>query len=224
MLKDQSLIEFALKSIRDGIQSGRYMPGDKLRTVEIANDLSVSRTPVVAAINRLVAEGLAESIPNRGTFVKKLSMKQVHDMLQVRLMIEQFSIPFAVKNLAFCSHTLSFMESLLVDFQKIGDSDYKTASELEHQFHSSLVSLACNDQLSRLFEINWGVGAAFYLYNLNKMPLSIQKKSFLEHKDIIALLKKGDEAALHSTLERHISSVISAIDWLYMNDKKGIFK
>lgn len=224
MQKDSSLIEFAVKSIREGIYTGKYMPGDKLRTAEIANELAVSRTPVVAAINRLVAEGLAESIPNRGTFVNKLSMKQVHDMLQVRLMIEQFSIPFAIKNLDFCSDTLSIMEGLLDDFQKIGDSDYKIASELEHKFHSSLVSLACNDQLSRLYELNWGVGMAFYLYNINNMPLTIQKKSFLEHKDIIALLKERNEPALHAVLERHIASAICAIDWLYVNDTKGIFR
>lgn len=58
-----SLVDYAYREIRKRIQIGTYPPGSRLSTQEISTALGVSRTPVVAALNRLVAEGIAEAIP-----------------------------------------------------------------------------------------------------------------------------------------------------------------
>ena len=80
MEQPRSLLEYALDAIRENILIGKYPAGQKLSTQDIAEELGISRTPVNAAINRLVAEGLAEAIPRRGTIVRKLSKKQIQEI------------------------------------------------------------------------------------------------------------------------------------------------
>ena len=56
-----SLVDYAYREIRKRIQIGTYPPGSRLSTQEISTALGVSRTPVVAALNRLV--GLPKRSP-----------------------------------------------------------------------------------------------------------------------------------------------------------------
>ena len=98
MEQTESLIDYAYREIKNKIQDGTYPPGTKLSTQEISDNLGISRTPVVAAINRLVAQGLAEAIPRRGTIVAQLSTQQIKDIIEVRKMIELYSIKSVIKN------------------------------------------------------------------------------------------------------------------------------
>ena len=97
--KAPSLSEYAYEEIKHAIERGVYPPGAKLITQEIADRLGISRTPVVAAVNRLTAEGYADAVPQHGIFVKKLSVKMIRDTLELRLMIELFSVDAVIRNM-----------------------------------------------------------------------------------------------------------------------------
>ena len=101
--KAPSLSEYAYEEIKHAIERGVYPPGAKLITQEIADRLGISRTPVVAAVNRLTAEGYADAVPQHGIFVKKLSVKMIRDTLELRLMIELFSVDAVIRNMVFDS-------------------------------------------------------------------------------------------------------------------------
>ena len=62
MKRETSLQDYAFLEIRKRIQNGTYPPGCKLSTQEISDSLGISRTPVVAAVNRLVAQGDRKSV------------------------------------------------------------------------------------------------------------------------------------------------------------------
>ena len=50
----------AYRSLLSAIQRGDYAPGDRLRETEIADRLSLSRTPIRDALWRLEADGFVE--------------------------------------------------------------------------------------------------------------------------------------------------------------------
>jgi DNA-binding GntR family transcriptional regulator len=56
--------------IRDAIINGRLRPGQHLKETDIAEQMSVSRSPVREALRQLAQEGLVVSLPNQGSFVK----------------------------------------------------------------------------------------------------------------------------------------------------------
>jgi DNA-binding GntR family transcriptional regulator len=208
-----SLSEYTVEKIRENIQMGKYSPGSKLRTADLARELGVSRTPVIAAINRLIVEGLVEPIPNRGTFVKRFTTKHIFDVLKVRYMIEVYSAPLSAENASKHPDIIAQMESLLDSFEKITDEDYLEASRLESTFHNLFVSLSENDQLVKLFQLNWSVGMVYYLYASTRMPMSKQKESLSEHRQILNLLKEGKQLQLTKLIEKHMLSGVKVLEY-----------
>lgn len=205
MVQPQSLLDFALERIREDIQNGKYAPGSKLSSKDIADELGISRTPVNAAINRLVAEGLAEAIPRRGTIVAELSAKKTKDVIDVRVMMETFATKGAVENLDKHPEIVAEMESILDQLDNIGDHEYPLASRLEARFHLLLVTLSENEQLISLFQNNWSVGAVFHVHVLAKSPLSSQYKEYnVSHREILRLLKEKKQKELEKAIAKHI--------------------
>jgi DNA-binding GntR family transcriptional regulator len=84
--------EMAHQMIHGRIVSGQYSPGMVLSELRIANELKSSRTPVREAIGQLVAEGLIEQIPNRGSVVTQLARADIIELYELREAIEVFAI------------------------------------------------------------------------------------------------------------------------------------
>ena len=214
MEQPTSLLEYALAVIRENILTGKYEAGKKLSTQDIAEELGISRTPVNAAINRLVAEGLAEAIPRRGTIVRQLSKKQIKDIIEVRMLLETYAVKKAVENVLKNPDKPKYMKDILHKFDEINDDDYRMASSIESDFHRALVELSDNEQLLRLYDTNWSVGSAFYLYTMAKMPSSKQRKLFDEHKTIVRLLEEENKEELENVIKSHISAVKDVLDYI----------
>lgn len=73
------LAEDVAQHIRGLIFDGTLKPGSRIRPVELAADLGLSRLPIRQALAQLEQEGLVDHLPNRGTFVSPLSREDVID-------------------------------------------------------------------------------------------------------------------------------------------------
>jgi DNA-binding GntR family transcriptional regulator len=73
------LAEDVAQHIRGLIFDGTLKPGSRIRPVELAADLGLSRLPIRQALAQLEQEGLVDHLPNRGTFVSSLSREDVID-------------------------------------------------------------------------------------------------------------------------------------------------
>ena len=93
-----SVGEKVYSTLRRRLMSGYYEPGSKLKEEVVAADLSVSRTPVRAAIHRLIAEGLLEPAPKRGALVTPWGAQDVEDIFNLRIMLEGYGASLAAKN------------------------------------------------------------------------------------------------------------------------------
>jgi GntR family transcriptional regulator, rspAB operon transcriptional repressor len=74
--------------LRDRIVGMRLLPGERLSEAEIARALEVSRQPVREAFIKLSEDGLVEIRPQRGTYVRRISILAVEDARFVREAIE----------------------------------------------------------------------------------------------------------------------------------------
>ena len=77
--------ELAHEAIRERILSGYFKPGDWLRQEESSQQLAVSYTPVREALDRLVADGLAERVPHRGVRVSIIDENDIAEVYCLRL-------------------------------------------------------------------------------------------------------------------------------------------
>jgi DNA-binding GntR family transcriptional regulator len=196
-------------SIRTNIVNGIFPPGHKLVTQDISDELGISRTPVVSAINRLIAEGIAESIPRRGTFVAQISSQKILDMLDVRNMIEFYSIKPAIENVASHPEIITKMQTLVNEFDLNNHDkfDYKTIGRADFDFHTMFVSLTGNEQLMRIYASNLSASMPYYILRVAGIPLDRIKGALDAHSKIIDSLLKKDEYALKEILTKALLEI-----------------
>jgi DNA-binding GntR family transcriptional regulator len=80
--------DYVYQWLREQMRLGGFAPGDRLREVELAAQLGVSRTPIREAIRRLASDGLVEGAPSRGVMFIELDKQQVRDIYALRAVLE----------------------------------------------------------------------------------------------------------------------------------------
>ena len=212
--KAPSLSEYAYQEVKQRIQNGTFPPGSRLITQDIADHLGISRTPVVAAVNRLAAEGYADAIPQQGIFVKKLSMKQIRDTLELRLMIEQYSVGMVIRNMVFNTDAVRDLREAAEGYRNIGNHDYNRAMEVECRFHQMIIALAENAEILRVYQSSRCVEIIYQMYRAANLELRTVRNAYQEHEQIVDLLEAGDQDGAKSLLEKHIRMPMDMVDWL----------
>lgn len=74
--------------LRQAILRGTLAPGDRLSESEVARQFGISRQPVREAFIHLASDGLAEVRPQRGTYIRKISISAVLSARLIREAVE----------------------------------------------------------------------------------------------------------------------------------------
>ncbi|HEY7926140.1 MAG: GntR family transcriptional regulator [Candidatus Dormibacteria bacterium] len=89
--------EQALTSLRSGILDGSLPGGARLREVQLAKSMAVSRTPVREAIARLVTEGLVTRDELGNATVFRPNLDDLTEIYEIRIALESLAARFAVE-------------------------------------------------------------------------------------------------------------------------------
>ena len=83
-----SLTEQAWSGLREAILTTRLMPGETLSEASAAQLLGLGKAPVRAALARLAEEGLVQAVPRRGWVVSLVTIRDIHEVFDLRLLLE----------------------------------------------------------------------------------------------------------------------------------------
>ena len=208
----EPLQEFALTEITRRIQTGEYPVGSRLVAQKIAASLNISATPVVAAINRLAAQGLVETIPRKGAIVKQFSVEDIRNYFDARIMMETYAVKPAIQNVDQHPEIVEELREIVDRFDSVEPTDLEAARVQENRFHPLMVKLAGNAQLDRLYEFNWSVGSVYFVYSLKKVKPENFKISLVEHRQILEALLNKDEARLEFLVKDHLRFLNKALE------------
>src|SRR6202051_3805511 len=86
-----------MDQIRESILRGSVITGERLNEVRLSRTLSVSRTPVRAALQALAGEGLLDYAPNRGFSVREFPLDAIVDAYDIRASLEGLAARFAAE-------------------------------------------------------------------------------------------------------------------------------
>lgn len=138
---DQSQGTVAFTKLMGAIEAGVYAPGDRLREVEVAERLSLSRTPVREALRRLEAEKIIQHRPRVGAVIRKLGQSEVVELYEMRLVLERTAAEMAAKHAAEAE--VDAMASLNDDIAATG-GDGPRAAAINQKFHRAIYLAARN--------------------------------------------------------------------------------
>lgn len=77
-----------VEDLRDDVFDGRFRPGDRLDEVTLGRRFGVSRNTLREAFRVLAQDHLVEHLPNRGVFVRRLSVEEARDVYRARRIVE----------------------------------------------------------------------------------------------------------------------------------------
>lgn len=158
---DRSVREKAYLLIQHKIACGELPPGSAVSEVPLAQELGSSRTPIREALGQLVAEGLLEQTPNRGTVVVQLGRQDIIDLYELREALEVY----AVGKVAARDHTAqelqrlkTFAEQILELKEELRNSgkpklDVKQMNRFiacDLGFHTLLLRIAANARIVKV--------------------------------------------------------------------------
>jgi DNA-binding GntR family transcriptional regulator len=185
--------------------------GEKLLIDEIAHQLGVSRTPVKDAVNRLALEGLVEKVPRRGTFVTTLTLQDVVEILDLRLLLELYAAEKVMEK-GKVELLLAEMRKCMSKIDKIANSDdpdYDAYMLWNRELHLSLIKLADNNRLLQMYKslnIHLQVARVHYLHTIEDVAQTQQ-----EHKAIHEAFESGDWQQVKKAISAHIKNVETTV-------------
>jgi DNA-binding GntR family transcriptional regulator len=196
-----SLPEVISDQLRTDITRGVYKPGP-VRIGALAERFGVSPMPVREALRRLEAEGLISFQRNRQIIINALSVDEVDEVFQLRAELEPYALRRAVPKLQRNAEALRALDDLVVRMDAaIGDPDAWRTMNLE--FHAKLYRGAGMPRLDAIIGSLWASIESyirFYLQIAADVKLAQQ-----QHKELLALVGKGDAEAAAAVLTAHIA-------------------
>ena len=197
------------KLVRDDIQvlilKGVLTPGQRINEPDVASRLQVSRVPVREALRELESSGLVVSRKHSGVFVRELDATEVHDLYQLRGLLDGFAgrcvaqLPFEQRKVL--SLLLTAATSAML--QAYGQQDVQTYYAENLRFHWAIVQAVGNQQLLETYR---GVVQKLHLSRLKNLSQSVSMQvSVAEHVGIVEALRQADAQQCEALMTQHVS-------------------
>ena len=201
-LNRRTLHDELVDRIRALIVEGQIVPGTRIHEGDFGKALGVSRTPLREALKVLASEGLMELVPGRGAVVKKLTAKDVAEMLDVLVELEALGGRLACRlatdaQIAALRRTHDEMMAF-----------YASGNRLEYYWrnqaiHAALAELSGNALLATLHQ---GLQARLKRIRFigNEEPHK-WAGAVQEHEAMMLALEARDAARLEEIIRRHLA-------------------
>ena len=206
------LRDVVFKTLRQAILTGELQPGERLMEITLANRLGVSRTPVREAIHKLEQEGLVIMMPRRGAQVAQITEKDLIEVLEVRLGLEEMAVRFACERMTDGQFT-ELCQAADEFSAAIGRDDLTALAQADENFHSLICRATGNDCLCGITN---NLREQMYRYRIEHLKNHDARKNLDgEHKAICAALEKRNaeeaQAILYSHIENQQQSIIQML-------------
>ena len=197
--------------LREAIVRMRLRPGQPLSEKEIAAMFGTSRQPVREAFIKLSEAGLVRVLPQRGTFVVKVSPRAVGDARFVREAVEVAVARACCRSAA--GESLDRLEGVIAEQKRAAAAgDHDGFLSLDEKFHKGLAEAIDCEEAWRVV----GIGKAQmdrvrYLSLSEASPMTLLIE---QHKDILGAIRRRDADAAAAAMRVHLREILLALPHL----------
>ncbi|MCZ4608480.1 GntR family transcriptional regulator [Streptomyces sp. Lzd4kr] len=209
----QMLSEQVYAHLRDAILRGDHAPGDPLKPQDLAKEQGVSLAVVREALVRVVGEGLADRLPNRGFAVPAVSDRRWQEVAEARRTVEPVVLRMSIERgdvdwearVRASHHRLARTPAYLPE-----EGEYYTSAwaEAHRVFHRTLLEGCGNPVLLETFDRMWTASELARRWSALRTP---GRDGVLEHRQLeeAALARDADTAA--EVLIQHLTQTADAL-------------
>ena len=225
---EDKLVGSLAERISAKISSGEYRPGSRLRQEALAEEFSVSRTPIREALRQLEVRGVIRHEPNHGAVVLAPSSRDIREAYQVRAELEGLAISLAVEWI-----TDDQVERIARAQRRFADTvdkltvSARTANAKAHMknvpswvesnddFHGVIIEASGNRRLRQMIsDLHLSFTRNVMLSALT-MDGRRMRENVAQHEAILAAIVRRDGASARKAMTHHIlRSGELAVRWL----------
>jgi DNA-binding GntR family transcriptional regulator len=206
----RTLAERAFDALHVAIVNGDIAPGERLQIEKIATMLGMSHLPIREAIRRLESVGLVAHVPHRGASVADLSLEDLRQLYEARLLLEPAIIVRAARN--FTEQDAAAARAALA---RLAEAERDRAGAeiwaAHTEFHFALYRPSRATWLLHLVQPLW---ESSQRYRMTIAPLSSEQRrreARREHKQMLAACTSGDEERAALVLHNHLVKTANLI-------------
>lgn len=203
-----STVDRVVDELRRALFDGELDPGTPLREVALAESLGVARSTVREALTVLVAEGLADRVPNKGTAVHELTPEEIRDVCRARAVLETAGIQ---RWHEASEDARDAVRAALAEFTRLADtsasSQELTAAHL--QIHQALTGLTESPRLIATAESLYAE-IRLALARVDRARGNVREQAHI-HGDLLRLLEQGHLAEAEAELAVHLAGAETSL-------------
>lgn len=200
--KDTTITQKIYLTIKRNIIEGYLLPGSPISEIKIRERFQVSRTVSRETLIKLSKENLVTIIPQKGTYVSKINLKEIYNYLFLRKTIEE-----KVLNLAINSINSFFLKKLEVNLKKqeqllkSNDSSFELI-KCDNKFHELIYKSVDKESIWKMLEP--------YQIQYDRLRILAlkgnltQDKMYNHHIEIFNLISKKIIGSTSEILKLHI--------------------
>jgi len=204
--------------LRDAIFSGRLPQGERLNEAQLSQQLGLSRGPLREAFRQLEEEGLLTSVLHKGTFVARVTSRELVEVLTIREQLEPFAIATALS--ANGSTLARQVQASLREMHRAAvRGDAGAVAEAHADFHSAFYAEAGHKLLETMWE-RLKVPLRLYLA-LHQQTFPRLEDVAREHERMADLVRRGRGAELEVEIRRHLHVNLKKLLAAVAREEKG---
>lgn len=203
-----TLHDAVVNQVRDMIIEGKLPAGTRINEGQIGARLGVSRTPMREAIKTLASEGLVEMVPAKGAIVRRFSIEDVRQILEVLKALEQAA------SLLACAKATDGEIAAIAQIHRRMLALYKSRNRLAYfklnqEIHTAIVRASANSVLAQTHEmLQARIKRIRFVGNKTADRWAA---AVAEHDEMIAALTKRDGSRLSEVLGRHLDHTLERV-------------
>jgi DNA-binding GntR family transcriptional regulator len=192
-------VEEVYKVLLDAISSGSLAPGTRITQEEIAEQLAVSRSPVLQALRLLKKDGLVQDAPGRGLLVTPLDAAWIGHLYEIRGALDSLAARLAAERGAR-------IDKIWISNGRRASKgeDVKAMIDADMAFHNAIYDASGNPLIASTAQMHW-----VHLRRVMGAVLQVsgQRKSIWdEYAAIATAITEGDAQRAAALTDQHAAN------------------
>lgn len=195
-------VDEVYKALLDAISDGTMAPGVRFTQEEIAEQMNVSRSPVLQAIRLLKKDGLVQDAPGKGVLVTPLTVASIRNLYLIRGALDNLAAKMAAEN----RHQMD--PKIIETGRRVSrGKDLKAMVDADVAFHHDIYAASGNPLIAESAQVYW-VHLRRAMGTVLQSSASQRESIWDEHEAIAKAIAEGDAVKagelsdLHTTKAR----------------------
>jgi len=212
-------VKLVYGALRDDILNLVLPPGSPIDEILLAEQFSMSRTPIREALVRLAGEGLVTTLPNRSTVVSSIDFLNLHTFFDALTLMYRVTTRLAAQH-----HTVADLEIIRAhqaEFARaVETQDALAMIATNREFHAAIAEAGRNPYYTGLFCRLLDEGRRILRLYYSSFDDRLPHRYVVEHDDMIAAIEARDVEAADRLASAHADQIVQQIRQMIARDSR----